>query len=85
MFHKICGEPVEELRVGGAFSFDSEVVGVSSKWFAKMILPNPIDDRSGSQPVLVVSNPLSEGESTSIEIIGDEVGILSRRFVYWNP
>ena len=66
IFHEIGSEPVDKFGVSRRRSLYSKIVGISSNGFIKMILPNPVDDRTSGEWILGVSHPFSECEAAPI-------------------
>ncbi len=51
--HKLRGEIVEELLVGGGRTEDTEITGVAVESFAEMPRPDAVDSYAGEQRVVV--------------------------------
>ena len=50
--HKLDGQPVEQLWMRGLRAGHAEVAGCRDECLAKVMLPDPIDDDSGSQRMI---------------------------------
>ena len=75
---EIASEAIEKERVAGGPTTESEVRWSLDDSGAEMALPDPVDDDSGGQGVLLVNYPSSKFQSTALlpseDRCGDAVG-----------
>ena len=75
MLDKVCGQPIQQFRVGGLGAFGSEIIRICCETCAEMMLPQSVDETSCCEAVFRVGDPLRECKSSPFHIVCNQVGI----------
>ena len=64
--HETCGQVVQQLRVGGSFTRDAEVIGRAHESLAKEMLPDAVYKDPGGERVLRAGEPFGQLQTAAL-------------------
>ena len=65
MIHEVRGQPIEKLRVAGAFTQHPEVAGRRDQSHSKMLIPEAVDPHASGEWISSVGESAGEFEATA--------------------
>ena len=65
VLHKIGGQPIEQIGVGGRFAIEAKVARGVHDAASEMVLPNTVDEHSCGQRMLPIGQVSGVGDATA--------------------
>ena len=59
--HQLPGQPIEQLRVGGALAFQAEIARARDDPLAEVMLPDPVHQHAGRERIFRVGQQIRQG------------------------